>query len=50
MGRAACIKQGSIYRIRKENGGISFAGYDEKTGGFSELDADGIGRSVKIYL
>ena len=49
-GRAACIKQGSLYRIRKENGRISFAGYDEKTGGFVEMDAAGIGRSAKIYL
>lgn len=49
-GRAACITQGSIYRIRKENGRISVAGYDEKTGGFVEMDAAGIGRSAKIYL
>lgn len=49
-GRAACIKQGSLYRISKVNGSISFAGYDEKTGGFAEMDAVGIGRSAKIYL
>ncbi len=49
-GRAACIAQGSIYRIRKENGVISFAGYDEETGGFMQMDAAGIGRSAKIYL
>lgn len=49
-GRAACITQGSLYRIRKENGRISFAGYDERTGGFAEMDAAGIGRSAKIYL
>lgn len=49
-GHAACITQGSIYRIRRENGGMSFAGYDEKTGGFVEMDAAGIGRSARIYL
>lgn len=49
-GRAACITQGSLYRIRRENGRISFAAYDEKAGGFAEMDAAGIGRSAKIYL
>lgn len=49
-GRAACITQGSIYRIHKADDGISFAAYDEEIGGFTELDADGIGRSAKIYL
>lgn len=49
-GRAACITQGSIYRIHKADDGISFAAYDEEIGGFMELDADGIGRSAKIYL
>lgn len=49
-GRAACITQGSIYRIRKGDNGISFAAYDEEAGGFAELDADGIGRSARIYL
>ncbi|MDE6406630.1 MAG: histidine phosphatase family protein, partial [Lachnospiraceae bacterium] len=49
-GRAACITQGSLYRIRKEGDRVSFAGYDEKTGGFVEMDAAGIGRSAKIYL
>ena len=49
-GKAACITQGSIYRIHKADDGISFAEYDEEAGGFTELDADGIGRSAKIYL
>lgn len=49
-GRAACITQGSLYRIRKEHGRISFAGYDERTGTFAEMDAAEIGRSAKIYL
>mgnify|MGYP002071980347 FL=1 len=49
-GRAACITQGSIYRIRKTDDGISIAAYDGDTGGFTELDADGIGRSARIYL
>ncbi|MDE5718960.1 MAG: histidine phosphatase family protein [Lachnospiraceae bacterium] len=49
-GRAACITQGSLYRIRKEGDRVSFAGYDEKAGGFVEMDAAGIGRSAKIYL
>ncbi len=49
-GHAACITQGSIYRICTENGRFSFAGYDEKTGGFVELDAAGLGRSARIYL
>ena len=49
-GRAACITQGSLYQIRKEGGRVSFAGYDERTGGFAEMDAAGIGRSAKIYL
>lgn len=49
-GRAACITQGSLYRIRKEKDSISFAGYDGKAGGFAEMDAAGIGRSAKIYL
>lgn len=50
IGRAACITQGSIYRIRKEDGAISFAAYEEETGGFVERDADGIGQLAKIYL
>lgn len=49
-GHAACITQGSIYRIHKEDDRISFAGYDEKTGGFVEMDAAGLGRSARIYL
>ncbi len=49
-GRAACITQGSIYRIRKADDRISFAAYDGETGGFMELDADGIGRTARIYL
>ena len=49
-GRSACITQGSIYRIRKVDDRISVAAYDGETGGFTELDADGIGRSARIYL
>ena len=49
-GRAACITQGSIYRIRKADDGITFAAYDEEAGGFLELDADGIGKTARIYL
>lgn len=49
-GRAACITQGSIYRIRKADDRISFAAYDGETGGFMELDAGGIGRTARIYL
>ena len=49
-GRAACITQGSIYRIRRVDGRISFAAYEEEAGGFLELDAEGIGRLAKIYL
>lgn len=49
-GQAACITQGSIYRIRRENGRITFAGYDEEADGFKEMDAAGIGRSARIYL
>lgn len=49
-GRAACITQGSLYRVSKENGGISITGYDEKAGGFVEMDAAEIGRSARIYL
>ncbi len=49
-GRAACITQGSIYRIRKGDDGISFASYSEETGGFAEMDAAGLGRLAKIYL
>ena len=49
-GRAACITQGSLYRIRKEGDRVSFAGYDEKAGGFVEMDAAGIGWSARTYL
>lgn len=50
QGRAACLKQGSIYRIRQENGRNTFAVYEEETGAFVELDAAAIGRTAKIYL
>lgn len=49
-GRSACLKQGSIYRIRHENGQNTFAVYEEETGAFAELDAAGIGKTAKIYL
>ncbi len=50
QGRSACLKQGSIYRIRHENGRNAFAAYEDETGTFAELDAAGIGRMAKIYL
>lgn len=46
----ACIKQGSIYRIRRENGQNSFAAYEDEAKAFVELDAAGLGRTAKIYL
>lgn len=50
QGRSACLKQGSIYRIRHENGKYTFAIYEEETKTFVELDAAGIGKMAKIYL
>lgn len=50
QGRSACLKQGSIYRIRHENDQNTFAVYEEETKAFVELDAVGIGRTAKIYL
>lgn len=58
-GRAACIKQGSLYRIRREEGGNRIAMYEDGAGAsagekaagrFVEMDAAGIGQSAKIYL
>lgn len=49
-GRAACITQGSIYRIRHENGKNRIAAYEDETKAFVELDAAAIGRTAKIYL
>ena len=49
-GRAAALTQGSIYRIRLENGRISFAGYEEKAGAFVEMDEAQLGRLAKIYM
>lgn len=50
QGRSACLKQGSIYRIRQKNGRNTFAVYEEETEAFVELDAAAIGRTAKIYL
>lgn len=50
QGQAACLKQGSLYRIRQENGRNTFAIYEEETKTFVELDAAGIGKIAKIYL
>lgn len=50
QGRAACLKQGGIYRIRQEDGKYTFAGYEEETKAFWELDAAGLGKIAKIYL
>lgn len=49
-GRAAALTQGSIYRIRHEDGRDSFAGYEEKTGVFVELDEAQLGRLAKVYM
>lgn len=50
QGRAACLTQGSIYRIRHENGNNTFAAYEQEKRAFVELDAAGLGKLVKIYL
>lgn len=50
QGRAACLTQGSLYRIRHENGQNTFAVYEEETGTFAEVDAAGLGKTAKIYL
>lgn len=50
QGRSACLTQGSIYRIRHENGKNAFAVYEEETKTFAELDAAEIGRTARIYL
>lgn len=50
QGRAACIAQGSIYRIRREDGKNRFAVYDEDLGMFVEADEEKLGRLAKIYL
>lgn len=50
QGRAACLKQGSIYRISHENGNNVFAAYEDESGAFTELDAAGLGQSARIYL
>ncbi len=49
-GRAAALTQGSIYWIRHEDGRISFAGYEEETGAFVEMDTVRLGRLAKIYM
>lgn len=50
QGRSVCIKQGSIYLIRQENGRNTFAAYEDETGTFVDLDAAGLGKTAKIYL
>lgn len=50
QGQAACLKQGSIYRIRHEKDQNTFAVYREETGAFAEMDAAGLGKTAKIYL
>ncbi len=49
-GRAACLSQGSIYRIHHENNADSFARYEEEAGTFLETDAAQLGRLAKVYL
>lgn len=50
QGQAACLKQGSLYRICHENGQNTFAVYEEEAGTFVEADAVGLGKAAKIYL
>lgn len=50
QGRAACLRQGSIYRIRHENGKNTFACCEEGQETFVELDEVGLGKTAKIYL
>ncbi|MDE7197329.1 MAG: histidine phosphatase family protein [Lachnospiraceae bacterium] len=49
-GRAACLPQGSIYRIRHEKGKNSLAVYEEETRAFMETDEEQLGRLVKVYM
>lgn len=49
-GRAAALTQGSLYRIRLEDGRVGFAGYEEKAGSFVEMDEAQLGRLAKIYM
>lgn len=49
-GRAAALTQGSIYRIRHGDDGISFAGYEEKAGAFVEMDEARLGQLAKVYM
>lgn len=49
-GRAAALTQGSIYRIRYEDGGIGFAGYVKEAGGFVEMDEAQLGQLAKVYM
>lgn len=50
QGRSVCLTQGSIYRIRHENGKNAFDVYEEESKTFVELDAAGLGRMARIYL
>lgn len=50
QGQAACLKQGRLYRVCHENGQNTFAVYEEETGTFVEVDATGLGKTVKVYL
>lgn len=49
-GRAAAVTQGSIYRIRYADGMAGVAKYDGEKADFLEVDAETIGRSMKIYM
>lgn len=49
-GRAACITQGSIYRICREDGGNRIEVYDEELGAFAEADALRLGGLARIYM
>lgn len=49
-GRAAALKQGSIYRIRYENGKTSFARYADTEEAFVDTDVVDLGKLAKIYM
>lgn len=49
-GRAAALTQGSVYRIRYEDGKISFARYAEAADAFVDTNAAELGKLAKIYM